>query len=72
MLVAAAVQHVDVQKLIKARPLDNMEFMQWFKRYFDDHTGGGDILDYDPVQRRAASKTGDLKGSRCTLVLGLS
>ena len=54
-----ALQPVDVNKLVKARPLDNMEFMQWFKAYFDTHTGS--LEDYDPVARRAISKTGDMK-----------
>lgn len=57
------MQPIDVHKLIKARPLDNIEFMQWFKKYFDDKTGG-EVLSYDPVARRAASKTGDIKGSK--------
>ena len=56
-------QTVDVHKLIKARPLDNIEFMQWFKKYFEDHTGG-ELFDYDPAARRAISKTGDVRGSR--------
>ena len=51
---------MEVNKLIKGRPLDNMEFMQWFKRYFDAQAGGGQ--QYDAQARRAGSKTGDLKG----------
>ncbi|KAK9807310.1 hypothetical protein WJX73_000150 [Symbiochloris irregularis] len=54
---------IEVHKLIKARPLDNIEFMQWFKKFFDDRTGG-EVLSYDPAARRAASKTGDIKGSK--------
>lgn len=52
---------MDVNKLIKARPLDNMEFMQWFKSYFDSQTGGHPV-EYDAVARRATCKTGDIKG----------
>lgn len=59
--IAGVLQSMDVNKLIKARPLDNMEFMQWFKAYFDSQTGGHPV-EYDAVARRAACKTGDIKG----------
>jgi len=48
------LQPVDVNKLVKGRPLDNMEFMQWLKFYFDGRLGC-QILDYDPVGRRYSS-----------------
>ena len=44
---------MDVNKLVKGRPLDNMEFMQWLKFYFDGRLGCHN-LDYDPVGRRWA------------------
>ena len=60
---------VDVARLVKARPLDNIEFMQWFKAYWDSRTGGGGgggvegpLEGYDARARRAASKTGDVRG----------
>lgn len=53
------LQPIDVNKLVKARPLDNMEFMQWFKAYYESRCPA--INNYDPVARRQISKTGDLK-----------
>lgn len=56
------MQHIEVNKLIKARPLDNIEFMQWMKSYFDSHCNGQN-LNYDAAARRANSKTGSVKGA---------
>lgn len=57
------MQPLEVAKLIKGRPLDNTEFMQWFKAYWDTTTGGQPIAEYDPVARRQLCKTGQPKGS---------
>ena len=40
---------MDVPKLCRAKPLDNLEFLQWIKRYFDLHYGG---QDYNALDRR--------------------
>lgn len=40
---------------MKARPQDNLEFMQWLKKYYDHHLPQGD---YDAENRRASSKGG--------------
>ena len=48
-------RHVDVQKLVRAKFQDNLEFMQWFKRYFELTVGDG-TEGYDPVAARAGGK----------------
>mmetsp|Transcript_23047 Transcript_23047/g.50537 ORF Transcript_23047/g.50537 Transcript_23047/m.50537 type:complete len:279 (-) Transcript_23047:256-1092(-) len=47
-------QHVEVNKLIKGKALDNLEFMQWLKKHFDQSVGTGrKVEEYDPEARRA-------------------
>jgi RP/EB family microtubule-associated protein len=43
---------IPVQQLSKCRMQDNLEFLQWTKRYWDQHYPGGD---YDAVGRRKGS-----------------
>ncbi|OKL60578.1 hypothetical protein UA08_04102 [Talaromyces atroroseus] len=43
---------VPVEQLVKCRMQDNLEFLQWAKRFWDQHYPGGD---YDAVARRKAS-----------------
>ncbi|EAW09759.1 microtubule-binding protein BIM1 [Aspergillus clavatus NRRL 1] len=43
---------IPVQQLTKCRMQDNLEFLQWIKKYWDQHYPGGD---YDAVGRRKAS-----------------
>ncbi|GBE85460.1 Microtubule integrity protein [Sparassis crispa] len=40
---------IPVEKLVKCKMQDNLEFMQWCKRYWDTNYGG---QGYDPVARR--------------------
>ncbi|KAI9679744.1 MAG: hypothetical protein M1817_004758 [Caeruleum heppii] len=42
---------VNVEQLVKCRMQDNLEFVQWTKRYWDQYYPGGD---YDAVARRKA------------------
>lgn len=42
-------KHIDVDKLVKAKYQDNLEFCQWIKRYFDLNYSGEP---YNAVERR--------------------
>ncbi|KMZ61275.1 Microtubule-associated protein RP/EB family member 1C [Zostera marina] len=50
-------KHIEVNKLVKGRPLDNLEFMQWMKRYCDSINADA-LYSYNAVERREASKGG--------------
>jgi len=43
-------KHIDVDKLIRAKYQDNLEFLQWMKAMWDREGAG--IQDYDPVKAR--------------------
>lgn len=46
---------IPVEGLIKCKMQDNLEFLQWSKRYWDQYYPGGD---YDAVARRKSAGTG--------------
>merc|ERR1712227_514356 len=47
---------IEVDKLIRAKYQDNLEFMQWFKRYFELNVPMQ--YEYDPAERRKLAKGG--------------
>eukprot|EP00002_Diphylleia_rotans_P024968 TRINITY_DN4930_c0_g1_i5.p1 TRINITY_DN4930_c0_g1~~TRINITY_DN4930_c0_g1_i5.p1 ORF type:complete len:280 (-),score=62.01 TRINITY_DN4930_c0_g1_i5:286-1125(-) len=58
-------KRIEVDKLVKGKYQDNLEFLQWFKAYFDRNTPQY-AGDYDPVLRRAAAPGGDSTNSAPT------
>lgn len=48
-------RHIDVGRLIGGRYMDNLEFMQWFKRFFELSCSGRPD-DYDPISVRTKGK----------------
>jgi RP/EB family microtubule-associated protein len=49
-------RHVDVDKLIRAKYQDNLEFCQWLKAFYD--LSGAARDDYDPLEARGRGKGG--------------
>nr|XP_043617690.1 microtubule-associated protein RP/EB family member 1B-like isoform X2 [Erigeron canadensis] len=61
-------KHIEVNRLIKGRPLDNLEFLQWLKRYCDSANDGIVNENYNPVERRSKfSKAKSIKSSQKNL-----
>ena len=49
-------RHIDVDRLITGKYMDNLEFMQWFKRYFELTVS--DVSRYDCIGQRSKGKGG--------------
>mmetsp|Transcript_17278 Transcript_17278/g.31730 ORF Transcript_17278/g.31730 Transcript_17278/m.31730 type:complete len:234 (+) Transcript_17278:142-843(+) len=46
---------IEVDRLIRARYQDNLEFMQWLKKFFEDNYSNC-VEDYEPLAQRAKGK----------------
>ena len=46
-------KHVEVQKLVRAKPQDNLEFLQWIMHYHE--VNGGSHPDYNARERREST-----------------
>lgn len=55
---------LEINRLVKGRPLDNLEFLQWLKRFCDSINGGIMNENYNPVERRSkGGRERSVKGS---------
>jgi RP/EB family microtubule-associated protein len=59
-------RHIEVSKLVKGRPLDNLEFLQWMKRYCDCINNNHVNPSYNATERREACKGGKETNKRVT------
>ncbi|GAB2231745.1 hypothetical protein Droror1_Dr00010757 [Drosera rotundifolia] len=60
-------KNIEVNKLIKGRPLDNLEFLQWMKRY-SDSINHGVVHNYNPIERREACKGSKEAGRKAAML----
>ncbi|ANQ07883.1 Uncharacterized protein PCOAH_00020020 [Plasmodium coatneyi] len=54
-------KHMDIDKLIRGKYQDNLEFLQWFKAFFEriiDYNNKN-VINYDPLERRKLCILGD-------------
>ncbi|KAM3132069.1 microtubule integrity protein mal3 [Paramecium bursaria] len=52
---------IEVEKLTKCKYQDNLEFLQWFKKYIDGHSIA---KDYDPIAKRNNQEIEDTEKTR--------
>jgi RP/EB family microtubule-associated protein len=55
---------IQVESLIKCKPQDNIEFLQWVYKFWYEHTPSHDTSDYNGLARRKGTATGP--GGRVT------
>jgi len=48
---------VPIEKLVKGKYMENFEFVQWFKKFFDANYSGE--MDYDPIEARGGIEVGE-------------
>lgn len=53
---------VPIDKLVKAKYQDNLEFLQWFKHFYECRAPSVEGQEYDAPARRALAKSGGPKG----------
>lgn len=56
---AGVDKYIDVDRLISGRYMDNLEFMQWFKKFFETHVSHVPET-YDVLGQRSKGKGGNL------------
>jgi len=49
-------KHVDVEKLIRGKYQDNLEWMQWLKSFYESNMGDDEAAAYNAESRRSRSK----------------
>jgi hypothetical protein len=59
-LNSSSQKHIEVDKLVRAKYQDNLEFMQWFKRFYELNSSFDN--DYDAQAVRAKGKGAAFKG----------
>ena len=49
---------INIEKLVKGLPLDNFEFVQWFKKFFDVNNSGSEFgaVGGEPLEAAAVVK----------------
>jgi len=54
-------KNVGIDRLVKLKFQDNLEFFQWFKKFFDENSTPDRLECYDPVASRGGQQLGSGK-----------